>query len=131
MNNYHPVLLLPVFGKIFEKIIFIEICSFLDREKFVNTYQSNFRLSDSCVNQLLIITHEIFSSFGSSFSSFPSLEFHSIFLDISKAFDKVWHESLLYKLMSFGICGNLLNFITHYLTNRFQRVILNGQCSSW
>ena len=67
----------------------------------------------------------------SSFDYNPSLEVRSIFLDISKAFDKVWHEGLLYKLKSFGISGNLLNLIKHYLTDRFQRVLLNGQCSNW
>ena len=76
---------------------------------------------------MLIITHEIFSSFYCN----PSLEVRSIFLDISKAFDKVWHEGLLYKLKSLGISGNLLDLIEHYLTDRFQRVLLNGQCSNW
>ena len=119
--------LLPVFGKIFEKLIFNEIYFFLDREKLLNTSQSGFWPFDSCVNQLLTITHEIFSSFDCN----PSLEVRSIFLDISKAFDKVWHEGLLYKLKSFGISGNLLNLIKHYLTDRSQRVLLNGQCSNW
>ena len=63
VNNYRPVSLLPVFGKIFEKLIFNEIYSFLDREKLLNTNQSGFRSSDSCVRQLLIITHKIFFSF--------------------------------------------------------------------
>ena len=99
VNNYRPVSLLPVFGKIFEKLIFNEIYSFLDREKLLNTKQSSFRPFDSCVNQLLTITHEIFSAYDCN----PSLEVRSIFLDISKAFDKVWHEGLLYKLKSFGI----------------------------
>ena len=85
VNNYRPVSLLPVFGKIFEKLIFNEIYSFLDREKLLNTNQSGFRPFDSCVNQLLTITHEMFSSFDCN----PSLEVRSIFLDISKAFDKV------------------------------------------
>ena len=67
----------------------------------------------------------------SSFDCNPSLEVRSVFLDISKAFDKVWHEGLLYKLKSFGISGNLLNLIKHYLTDRFQRVLLNGRCSNW
>ena len=110
MNNYLPVSLIPVFGKIFEKLIFNKIW-----EKLLNTNRSGCRPSDSCVNQLLIITHEIFSSFDCN----PSLEVRSIFLDISKAFDKVWHEGLLYKLKSFGISGNLLNLIKHYLTDRF------------
>ena len=127
VNNYRPVLLLPVFGKIFEKLIFNEIYSFLDREKLLNTNQSGFWPFDSCVNQLLTITQEIFSAFDCN----SSLEICLIFLDISKAFDKVWHEGLLYKLKSFGISGNLLNLIKHYLTDRSQRVLLNGQCSNW
>ena len=53
------------------------------------------------------------------------------FLDISKAFDKVWHEGLLFKLERIGISGNLLSLLKSFLSNRFQRVVLNGQCSSW
>ena len=54
-----------------------------------------------------------------------------VFLDISKAFDKVWHQSLHYKLRQNGISGELLNTLTDFLDNRTQRVILNGQYSSW
>ena len=85
VNNCRPLSLLPAFEKNFEKLIFSEIYSFLDREKLLNTNQSGFRPSNSCVNQLL------------SFSSFdcnPSLEVRSIFLDISKAFDEVWDDGL-------------------------------------
>ena len=53
------------------------------------------------------------------------------FLDISKAFDNVWHEGLLYKLKCFGSSENLLKLIKHYLADRSQRVLLNGQCSNW
>ena len=53
------------------------------------------------------------------------------FLDISKAFDKVWHEGLLFKLEHIGISGNLLSLLKSFLNNRFQRVVLNGQCSNW
>ena len=52
-------------------------------------------------------------------------------LDISKAFDKVWHDGLLYKLKSNGISGNLLKFFENYIFNRHQRVTLNGSESSW
>ena len=55
----------------------------------------------------------------------------SVFLDISKAFDKVWHEDLLYKLKSMGISGELFKLLENYLTGRFQRLVLNGQTSSW
>ena len=54
-----------------------------------------------------------------------------VFLDISKAFDKVGHESLLFKLQSYGIEGDLLRLLKTYLTERQQRLVLNGQTSSW
>ena len=54
-----------------------------------------------------------------------------MFLDISKAFDKVWHSGLLFKLKKNGICGNLLNWFTDYLKDRQQRVVVQGQSSNW
>ena len=55
----------------------------------------------------------------------------SVFLDISKSFDKVWHEGLLYKLKSMSISGELHKFLENYLLGRLQRVVLNGQSSPW
>ena len=52
-------------------------------------------------------------------------------MDLSKAFDKVWHQGLLFKLESFGICGKLLNLPKDYFSNRFQRLLLNDQKYSW
>ena len=68
-------------------------------ESLLTSNQSGFRPGDSCINQLLAITHEIFEAFVCN----PSLEVRSAFLDISKAFDKVWHEGLLYKIKSMGV----------------------------
>ena len=55
----------------------------------------------------------------------------AIFLDISKAFDKVLHKGLIYKLRQYGFSGNLLALLTVLLSNRKQRVVLNGRHSSW
>ena len=96
-------------------------------ETLLNPNQSGFRPSDSCINQLLAITHEIFEAFDCN----PTLEVRSVFLDISKAFDKLWHEGLLFKLRSMVISGKLYNLHGNFLSSRFQRVILNGQRSSW
>ena len=63
--------------------------------------QSGFRPGDSTVNQLLSITHQIYSAF----EELPSRETRAVFLDISKAFDKVWHDGLLFKLTNYGISG--------------------------
>ena len=49
-----------------------------------------------------------------------------VFLDVSKAFDKVWHKGLFFKLRKMGICGNLLNWIKDYMSGRHQKVVLNG-----
>ena len=83
VNNYRPISLLPIFGKIFEKIIFNRIYNFLLKEELLNPNQSGFRPSDSCIDQLLAITHPIFEAFDCN----APLEIRSVFLDISKAFD--------------------------------------------
>ena len=70
--------------------------------------QSGFKTGDSCVNELLPITHEIYQSFD------DNLEVRAVFLDISKAFDKVWHGGLIYKLKQDGILGNILNTIIDF-----------------
>ena len=66
-----------------------------------------------------------------SFDQIPTLDMRANFQDISKAFDKVWPEGLLFKLEHIGISGNLLSLLKSFLNNRFQRVVLNGQCSNW
>ena len=105
VENYQPIFLLPIFGKIFEKIILHKIYHFQLEERLLNCNQSGFRLSDSCINQLLAITHEIFQAFDRN----PPVEVRPVFLDISKAFDKVWHEGLLYKL--WGSQESLITFL--------------------
>ena len=54
-----------------------------------------------------------------------------VFLDVSKAFDRVYRKGLLYKLQCLGIEGNLLNWTESYLTDRYQRVVISGQTSDW
>ena len=127
INNYRPISLLPTFANNFEKIIFNRICNFLSEEELLNPNQSGFHPSDSCINQLLAITPEIFEAFNCN----PHLEVRSVSLDTSKAFDKVWLEGLLYKLKTMGISGEFYNLLENYLSGRFQRVVLNGQTSSW
>ena len=127
VNNYRRISLLPICGKIFEKIIFNKIYNFLLEDSLLNSNQSGFCPGDSCINQLLAVTHEILEAFDCN----PSLEVRLVFLDISKTFDKVWHEGLLYKIKSMGVSGELYNLLENYLSGRLQRVVLNGQTSLW
>ena len=122
VKNYWQISLSPIFGKIFEKIIFNKIYNFLLDEKLLNPNQSGFRPSDSCINQLLAITREIFEASDCN----PSVEVISVFLDILKAFEKVWHEGLLYELESMDISGDLYN-LENYLADIIQSMLLNGQ----
>ena len=92
---------------------------FLDNN-LVSPKQSGFKPGDSCINQLLSITHDIFTSFDNGLE-----------LDISKAFDKVWQDGLIYKLKQNGIKDQLLRILIDLLKNRQQRVVLNDQFSSW
>ena len=97
---------------------------FLDKG-LISDNQSGFKPGDSCINQLLSITHNIYKSFDDGY------EVRGVFLDILKAIDKVWHDGLIFKLQENGISGNLLNVLKNFLTNRKQSVVLNGQSSSW
>ena len=85
---------------------------FFTENKLISSSQSGFKLGDSSINQLLSITHEIYSSFD------EGLEVRSVFLDISKAFDKVWHDGIIFKLIQNGISGNLLNLLRYFLNEK-------------
>ena len=126
-TNYRPISLLPIFGKLYEKIIFDSVYSHLRQNGLLTPHQSGFQPGDSTINQLLSITHKIYCSFD----NVPSLETRAVFLDLSKAFDRVWHKGLLYKLECSGISGKLLTLLRSFLINRQQRVVLNGKNSRW
>ena len=98
---------------------------FILQNNLLSPNQSGIKPGDSCINELLSNTHQIFQSFDQGF------EVRSVFLDISKAFDKVWYKRLICKLLENAISGNLLDFLSDFLSDRKQRVILNGQKSTW
>ena len=125
INNYGPVSLLPICGKIFQRLIFNYLFEYLEKFKLLSAHESGFQAIDSCVDQLLSIVHNIYTVFD----AYPILESRGIFLDISKTFDKVWPEELIFKLKLIGICDALLDLIGIFLENRFQRVVLDGQTS--
>ena len=97
---------------------------FIENELIASS-QSGFKSGDSSIYQLLSITYDIYQCFDNGF------EVRGVFLDIFKAFDKVWHKGLIYKLKQNGVVGNLLNTLTNFLKERKQWVVLNGQNSTW
>ena len=115
-GNYSPISLLPN-----------SLYSHLVSSELLNPNQSGFGPGDSTINQLISITHTIFGAFDCN----PPLDVRSVYLDISKAFDRVWHDGLIYKLKRCGVSRQLLCLIQDFLRNRKQRTVLNGQCSNW
>ena len=96
-------------------------------ESLLNSNQSGFYWGDSCINRLLAITYEIFAAFDFNLS----VEVRSVFLDISKAFDKVYKVYkiviyMLYKIKFMGISGELYSLLESYLSGRLHRFVLNG-----
>ena len=126
-NSRSCISLLPVLGKLFEKLLFDSMYKHLCTNGLLTGHQSGFRPCDSTINQLLSISHKIYTGFEER----PRRETRAVFLDFSKALDRVWHEGLLYKLECNGISGNLLELFRNFLSNRKQRVLLNGKKSEW
>ena len=90
----------------FERLLYHNMFS---KNNLISPKHSGFRPGDSCTNQLLSIAHKILSAFHDSH------EVRGVFLDISKAFDGVWHEGLLFKLQQNGISGELITLLKDFL----------------
>ena len=125
LKNYRPISFLPITSKIFERFLYDRMFEFFLANNLISKNQSSFRSGDSCINQVLSITHEIYQSFD------DNLEVRAVFLDISKGFDKFWHKGLILKLKQSGISDKILNIVTDFLSFRKQLVVLDGQFSPW
>ena len=122
-KNYRPVSLLSIVGKIMERIIFRAMYNFFEEMKSLSPLQAAYRPQSSTVTQLI----ELYDFIQKSMDEGKECVF--LFCDMSKAFDRVWHEGLLYKLEKMGITGNLLEWAKSYLKDRRQQVVINGQAS--
>ena len=123
VSNYRPISLTSVVVRILEKIIRIKLINFLDKYKLINKTQHGFTNKRSCLTNLLEYVDYITNIIDNGDSA------DTIYLDLSKAFDKVSHSKLISKLRSYGVRNNLLNWISAWLVGRKQRVVLNGEYS--
>ena len=123
IGNYRPVSVLPIFGKIFEKILYSRIYSFMCSKNIISELQFGFRKYHSTNHA---IQHSV--SFIND-SHLAGKHVLGIFIDLSKAFDTIDHDTLLSKLYHYGIRGNSYKFISSYLTNRYQYVKVNNAAS--
>ena len=103
-----------------EKILFKYIFNYTQEHNILSKNQSGFQPRDCTVNQLV----EIYNIVISNLDQGKDVRF--VFCDISKAFDKVWHKGLLFKLEKYGFKGDILGWIENYLHDRCQKVMLEG-----
>ena len=120
-QNHHPVSLPSVVSKVFQKLVNNRIVEHLEKCGLFSDFQYGFRSCRSTVDHLTVVSDRIARVFNRSGAT------RAVALDISKAFDRVWHAGLLHKLKSYGISGQIFSLISSFLSNRRLRVVLDGK----
>lgn len=123
-KSHRPISLLPCLSKIFEKLMFTRIYSHLNNHSLLTPKQSGYRPGHNTEIQLAYLTDRLYRSLDSE------NDYTIIYLDISRYFEKIWHEGLLAKCdVEFGIRGKHLEWLKSYLSDR-QQVVQVGQAAS-
>ena len=120
VNNLRPVSLLPLPGKMAERIVHGHISEFLDDHELLNKNQGGFRKGRSTISTIAKFTDDILLGINEKEYTVAS------FIDLRKAFDTINHNILLKKLPHFGINVNVMKWIRNYLLNRKQKCTVNG-----
>lgn len=124
LGNYRPVSVLPIFSKGLEKIIHKRLYRFCEKHSILSPHQYGFRKGCSTELALLEQKELILSNIENRLLTL------GIFIDFSKAFDRLNHETLLQKLLAYGVRGKALDIIRSYLQSRFQMVVIDGYHSN-
>lgn len=121
-DNYRPVALIPILSKVFEKVIYNRILSFLDKKEIISEEQNGFRKARSTS----LAAFKLLKTIGECLNM--HIPIAVLFLDMSKAFEFVCHRRLLSKLYKYGIRGPAYEIIKSYLKNRTQCVVIQKYC---
>ena len=122
-KNYHPVSLLSVVSKVFEKLVSNRILDHLEKCDLFSDFHYGFSSSWSTAELLTVVSDRIARAFNRSGATW------AVALDISKAFDRTWHAGLLHKLKSYGISVQIFGLISSFLSSMWLRVVLDGKSS--
>ena len=125
VQNYRPISLLPLPGKIMEKLIHAQLTNHLETQDLLTEKQHGFRKEHSTIHSVAQVTNFISKKID---SRIPAL---AAFIDFKKAFDCVQHSVLLDKLESFKVGAEVLTWVRSYLEKRKQRVLANGTYSEY
>lgn len=119
-SSYRPISLLSSLSKIFETVLLHRLLKFTSQNNIIQPTQFGFTHQHSTLHQLLRVTEKIEHAFHCKHHSL------AIFLDIEKAFDKIWHDGLIYKLRILGTPIYLINIIRNFLSNRTFNIKYNS-----
>ena len=125
VSYYRSISLLSYLEKVAERTIFKHLYNHLHENSILTPLQSGFIPGDSPTNQLTYLYDTFFHALASG------KVIRVVFCDISKAFDRVWHQGILLKLRTAGVTGKLLSWFRSHLSNRRQKVVLPGTSSNW
>ena len=123
-SNYRPIALTSTISKVFETLLNLHFLKHLESHVLLSDHQYGFRKARSTGDLLAYLTH----LWSSSLRNFG--ETYVVGLDISKAFDRVWHKALLSKLPSYGFTPSLCNLISSFLSDRSISVVVDGATSN-
>ena len=123
-NNYRPISLLSIISKVMESIINDHLRKHLFSLNLISKHQYGFRPKHSTLDLLTCTTQNWEKALDKGH------EVKVVALDISRAFDSVWHNGLLSKLMAVGVGGYVYRWIRNFLQDRFIRVVVNGREST-
>ena len=119
-ENYRPISLTSHVIKIFERMMKTNLVNFLEENNLLKKFQHGFRKNRSCLTELIDYRNEILEAI------LNNKNIDVIYLDFSKAFDRVDHKILLNKARRLGITGKVLQWLTEFLSNRTQKTIVQG-----
>ena len=125
VDNFRPISILPVVAKVFESLVFSQVYRFLMQQNILNEIQSGFR-TGYCTQDVLL---KVVDDWRRSLDKGEIVG--SIFVDLSKAFDSIYHSLLLKKLSRYGLRGKVLEWFQDYLNGRKQRIVYGEEVSEW